>query len=132
MVTPLESIALAWIERHPEYHALLERPGQPLDQAYPAGGDGTTNPFLHLSLHLALAEQLTIDRPPGIRQAVSLLQRGLADEHAAAHAAIDCLAELLWQAQSALAAAPAGQAEETIMADLTARYLDCVQRKASI
>ena len=34
-----------------------------------AGG----NPFLHLSMHLSISEQCSIDQPPGIRQAVELL-----------------------------------------------------------
>ena len=65
-LTDLERIAAAIIVRHPEYHATLEAPEETLDRDFrPESGD--VNPFLHLSLHLAIAEQLAIDQPPGIR-----------------------------------------------------------------
>ena len=37
------------------------------------GADGQQNPFLHLSMHLSISEQCSIDQPRGIRQAVELL-----------------------------------------------------------
>src|SRR5262245_23467374 len=56
IVTPLEAIAVRWIELHPEYHALLEDPERALTEEFTVER-GVTNPFLHLSMHLALAEQ---------------------------------------------------------------------------
>ena len=46
---------------------------------------GRTNPFLHLSMHLTLTEQLSIDQPRGIRQAVELLAARRGSMHAAQH-----------------------------------------------
>jgi hypothetical protein len=94
----LEHIAAGIVARHPEYHAIVEHPDRHLARDYsPEAGD--VNPFLHLSLHLALAEQLGIDQPRGIRAQVERLALARGDEHAAQHAAIECLGEMLWHAQ---------------------------------
>jgi hypothetical protein len=65
-LSALEQIALAVISLHPEYHALLEDTDRNLDRNYTPAASGI-NPFLHLSLHLAVEEQLSIDQPPGLR-----------------------------------------------------------------
>ncbi len=96
--TPLQSIAIDWIRRHPEYHAVLEHPETALAAEFPAEA-GQTNPFLHLSLHLSLVEQLQIDQPPGIRSVWTQVLARCADEHDAAHRAMDALATTLWEAQ---------------------------------
>jgi hypothetical protein len=97
-LTPLEAIAADWIGRHPEYHALLDDPERALQAEFPPDG-GRENPFLHLSLHLSVVEQIGIDQPPGIRDAWQALLRATGDEHAAAHRAIEALAETVWEAQ---------------------------------
>lgn len=56
------------------------------------------NPFLHLSLHLAIHEQVSIDQPPGIRAAFNHL-RAKMDPHAAEHVLVECLGETIWRAQ---------------------------------
>ena len=94
----LEQMAAGIVARHPEYHAIVEDPDRHLDRDYrPEGGD--VNPFLHLSLHLAVAEQLGIDQPRGIRAHYERLALARGDEHAALHALLDCLGEVLWHAQ---------------------------------
>jgi hypothetical protein len=97
-LTPLEAMALAIVMEHPEYHGVLADPERHRDREWPPEG-GETNPFLHLSMHLALEEQLSIDQPPGIREALRRLAARHDSEHEARHAAIDCLAEVVWQAQ---------------------------------
>jgi hypothetical protein len=97
-LSELESMALEVILDHPEYHALLEDPHRHLERDY-TPEQGGLNPFLHLSLHLAVAEQLSIDQPRGIRRAFERLRSRLASEHDARHAVLECLAETLWQAQ---------------------------------
>src|SRR3954470_4592349 len=68
ILTPLEAMAADWIAEHPEYHA--ELPDAEAAQAQDYSPErGQTNPFLHLSMHLAISEQLSIDQPPGIRAA---------------------------------------------------------------
>lgn len=96
--TPLQAIALEWMHRHPEYHDLLEQPEAAREAEF-TPESGRENPFLHLSLHLSLVEQLQIDQPPGIRQAWQTLMRTAGDEHEAAHRAMQALAETIWEAQ---------------------------------
>jgi hypothetical protein len=67
-LTPLEAMALAVLVEHPEYHAVLDDRERYLDRDWKAEG-GETNPFLHLQMHLAIEEQVSIDQPPGIRDA---------------------------------------------------------------
>jgi hypothetical protein len=121
VLTPLEAVALRWIEEHPEYHALLSDPERALTEEFTVER-GTTNPFLHLSMHLALAEQLSIDQPPGVRGHFQRLAARTGSEHAAAHEAMECLGTVVWQAQrSSLPADPAA---------INAAYLDCLARRA--
>ena len=97
-LSDLEKIAAALIAKHPEYHATFAEPERFVDHDYsPEAGD--INPFLHLSLHLAVAEQLTIDQPPGIRALFERIRDARGDEHEALHAVIECLGEVIWQAQ---------------------------------
>lgn len=114
---PLQALAAALIQRHPEYHALLDDAEASLEREWlPELGE--TNPFLHLGLHLAIAEQLSIDQPCGIRSQHQALCARLGDEHAAQHALMECLVETLWQSQST------GEAPDT------AAYLACIERQA--
>ena len=94
----LEQVAVEVIADHPEYHSLLESPERNLDRDFTPDG-GAMNPFLHLSLHLAVAEQLAIDQPPGIRAEFERIRTARGDEHAALHAVLECLGETMWQAQ---------------------------------
>ncbi len=99
--TPLEGLertAIGLILLHPEYHALLDDPERVADSEFPPEG-GATNPFLHLSLHLAVAEQLSIDQPRGIAAAYRELVARKDSEHDALHAVVECLGETVWRAQ---------------------------------
>lgn len=111
-----EATAADLIAEHPEYHALLEDPRAAVEREFTPEG-GQMNPFLHLSLHLAIAEQISIDQPPGIKAAYFALRRTL-EVHDAEHAIMECLGEALWRAQRNNAPMD-GEA-----------YLDCVRRKA--
>ena len=84
--------------RIPEYHALLDQPERYKERDYlPESGE--TNPFLHLSMHLAIAEQLSVDQPPGIVERYQRLLKHHGDPMQAQHAIIDCLGEMIWQVQ---------------------------------
>ena len=97
-MSDLERIAADLIAQHPEYHAFVEQPERFVDRDFgPEGGE--TNPFLHLALHLAVAEQLAVDQPPGIRAQFERLRVAWGDEHAALHAILECLGEVVWHAQ---------------------------------
>ena len=115
-LSALERIALQVILLHPEYHALLDAPERNLDRDY-APEHGAMNPFLHLSLHLAIEEQLSIDQPPGIRTAFEQLRAKTGAEHDAKHALLECLAETIWQAQRGNTAPD------------QALYLECLEQK---
>lgn len=97
-LSELEGIAVEHIGRHAEYHALLDDPARHREREW-TPEMGQTNPFLHLSLHLSISEQLSIDQPPGVRAAYQRLLARAADAHAAQHEVMDCLAEMIWQAQ---------------------------------
>ena len=97
-LTPLESMALSVVLEHTEYHAVLGDRERYLDRDWkPEGGE--TNPFLHLMMHVAIEEQLSIDHPPGIRAAVNALATKHGSMHDARHDVMECLAEMIWQAQ---------------------------------
>jgi hypothetical protein len=93
-----EQPALEAILAHPEYHAILDQAERYRERDYlPEFGE--TNPFLHLSMHLALAEQVSIDQPAGIRERYRKLLELRGEAMQAQHEAIDCLAEMVWQSQ---------------------------------
>ena len=94
----LEKTAVGLVALHPEYQAIVETPERHLERDF-VPESGTVNPFLHLSLHLAIAEQVAIDQPRGIRAHFERLRASRDDEHAALHALLECLGETLWQAQ---------------------------------
>ncbi|WP_028537130.1 DUF1841 family protein [Paludibacterium yongneupense] len=94
----LEAVAFGVILQHPEYHALLDQAERYLESDW-APEDGQTNPFLHLSLHMAIEEQRSIDQPFGIRSLYAQLALRRGDEHAAQHEIMDCLGEMIWHAQ---------------------------------
>ena len=94
----LETVALEIALLHPEYHPVLDHPDRFREQAYfPELGE--TNPFLHMSLHMALEEQLSIDQPKGVANAFAALAARAGDRHAALHEGIECLAEMVWRSQ---------------------------------
>ncbi|MEI7431634.1 MAG: DUF1841 family protein [Betaproteobacteria bacterium] len=111
-----ETTAADLIEQHPEYHALLENPEAAVEQEYTPEG-GQMNPFLHLSLHLAIADQISIDQPQGIRASYHALRQRL-EVHDAEHAIMECLGETLWRAQ---------REGGTMDGE---HYLECVRRSA--
>ena len=112
---PLEQQLVAVIQLHPEYHAMLSH-----TQAEYLPEQGQSNPFLHMSMHLALREQISTDRPVGIAACYHKLKNKLADAHEAEHSLMECLAEALWQAQRQQSAP-----DETL-------YLLCLQKQAQI
>ncbi|RZL62733.1 MAG: DUF1841 family protein [Variovorax sp.] len=114
----LETIAAGWIDHHPEYHADLADADAAVARVYD-GKDGRENPFLHLSMHLSISEQCSIDQPRGIRQAVELLAARRDSLLVAHHEAMECLGRMMWESQRA-GRAPDGDA-----------YIACVQRRAT-
>jgi hypothetical protein len=93
---PLEKQIVDVIIMHPEYHALLE--GSADDQVY-FPELGQTNPFMHMGFHLAIRDQVAMDRPNGITSIYQQLLNKYADVAAVEHLFMEHLAECLWQAQ---------------------------------
>ena len=114
----IETIASQWLEEHPEYHPDFADSALALEKMYDVE-DGKTNPFLHLSMHLSISEQCSIDQPRGIRQALELLTAKRNSLHDAHHEAMDCLGQMVWESQRA-GRPPDGAA-----------YIDCVQQHAT-
>lgn len=98
VLTPMEMIAGDWMQEHPEYHDLLLDPEKSLEQDY-TPERGETNPFLHLSMHLSISEQISVDQPPGIRVIAEKLTKKLGSEHEAQHAIMECLGQVMWESQ---------------------------------
>lgn len=109
----LENIGLDVMLLHPEYHDLLSAAEKHKARDF----TDESNPFLHMSLHLALEEQLQIDQPPGVRAGVDALLARKGDRHNALHEAIECLAEMMWQSQKDKTPPDAGF------------YLDCLRKR---
>ena len=91
-------MALDWCLLHPEYHEHLSSQEHAIARQFSVDS-GQTNPFLHLSMHLAIAEQLGIDQPTGIRESYNTLSMRLGSRHEAAHRIMECLGETLWRSQ---------------------------------
>ncbi|WP_034297117.1 DUF1841 family protein [Herbaspirillum sp. RV1423] len=97
ILTPLEAIARDWIAQHPEYDDALADVEQALAADYSV--EQGHNPFLHLSMHLSISEQISIDQPPGIRKAFQALAQRKGSEHEAHHEIMECLGEMIWNSQ---------------------------------
>lgn len=115
---PMQQLAWPWVQAHPEYHAELTDEASALALDYPVEA-GRTNPFLHLSMHLSISEQMAIDQPAGIRQAVELLAARRGSLHEAQHTAMEALGAMIWESQRS-GTPPDGQA-----------YLERVRRAAT-
>jgi hypothetical protein len=95
---PLEQLILDVILAHPEYHGVLDPGGKSFNEDYSPEA-GNLNPFLHMSMHIAIKEQIQTDRPAGIRELCTALLEKVNDLHEMEHQAMNCLGESLWLAQ---------------------------------
>lgn len=93
---PLENLVANVVAQHPEYHAMLSNDA--LDHDW-TPEQGETNPFLHMGMHITLAEQLGSDRPQGIRDVYGKIVAKFGQPHEAEHKIMDCLGLILWEAQ---------------------------------
>ncbi len=96
LLSPLAAQIVKVIEEHPEYQSFIERSSTEVESL---PEPGQSNPFLHLGLHLAIRDQLAINRPAGIREVFERLANESGDPHAAEHVMLECLAVSLWEAQ---------------------------------
>jgi len=110
----LEQAIATVIAAHPEYHEMLAQPDV-LTREFPGQGE-QANPFLHMAMHITIVEQITSDRPAGIRALYDSLRGRFRDYHELEHAIMQCLSESLWEARER------GQPPDE------RRYLACVRR----
>lgn len=94
-LSSVEQQILAVILEHPEYHALLQQEAPYQQQEFLLH----ENPFIHMSLHLAIRDQIHLDRPVGIKMIFQTLLSKYSDQMVVEHLMLDCLAEILWSAQ---------------------------------
>ena len=81
---PLEKIIADVISQHPEYHAILNDIDSALGKEYlPESGE--SNPFMHMGMHIAIHEQLSANRPEGIREIYQKIATRCGDAHEAEH-----------------------------------------------
>lgn len=112
---PLEQMIAQIVQQHPEYHALLGDEDANIDKDY-TPEMGEINPFLHMSMHIAIAEQLSVDRPAGIKTMYQQLLAKFSDGHVVEHHIMECLGQMMWEAQRNQAA-PDDQ-----------QYMECLRR----
>ena len=98
IMQPLEALIAGIIVQHPEYHNLLEDSPAALETDFDPDA-GESNPFLHMGLHITIQEQVGADRPIGIRDLYEIGLERLGDAHLLEHRIMECLGEVLWQAQ---------------------------------
>lgn len=91
-LSDLEKKIVELITKHPEYQTYMS--SSYLEKNFEHG-----NPFLHLSLHLALQEQIQINRPQGIQTVYLKLINKHIDSHQVEHAMMEVLEYILWEAQ---------------------------------
>jgi len=96
-LSALESMVAQVISEHPEYQSIFNSETS-LEQEYFVE-DGQTNPFLHMGLHISLHEQISTDRPAGVRALYQQLQTKFGHAHDTEHKMMECLTESLWLAQ---------------------------------
>ena len=118
MLQPLEEMIVGVVALHPEYHGLLDNVDTTDKDWLP--DDGETNPFLHMGMHIAIQEQLSTDRPAGIAGLYTQIVQQIGDAHEADHKVMECLGEMLWQAQ-----------RDNRMPDEGA-YLNCLKKLAGL
>lgn len=95
---PIEGVILDVILAHPEYHGLLDEGEKAVSLDY-SPENGSINPFLHMSMHIAIKEQIATDRPAGITAACQAVLGKSSDQHEMEHRVMECLGEALWRAQ---------------------------------
>jgi hypothetical protein len=111
----MESIIAQIIKQHPEYNDTLSDYDKFIEKDYsPEMGD--SNPFMHMSMHIAITEQLMTDQPQGIKSLYQQLCTKLQDKHNAEHLIMECLANMIWESQ-----------KQQSMPDMN-KYLQCIKK----
>lgn len=108
---PLEQQIVSLIQAHPEFQPAFEQ-DEHLAIDYPM--DPTINPYLHIGLHLTILEQISLDRPVGIRDIYQQLTKQIGNTHEAEH----LMMQVLTNAIDAAIQDPNGNAEQVYLQNL--------------
>lgn len=90
----VESELLAVILLHPEYHSLFDSAQKEKQEFIPE-----ENPYIHMSLHMAIREQIRMDKPLGTKEIYNNLQKIKQNPHEVEHIMMTVMAKLLWESQ---------------------------------
>ena len=77
---PLEEQLVSIIKIHPEYQTIIDN----IDSEY-FHELGEVNPFLHINLHSALRDQLSLNQPKGVKEVHQKLFNHYKDSHEVEH-----------------------------------------------
>ena len=91
-LTQLEQQIVDVIIDHPDYQPLFEQSVNALEQQ-------RENPFLHLGLHLAIRDQIALNKPIGIAAIYQTLYQQHQNAHHVEHLMMEPLAACLWASQ---------------------------------
>ena len=118
ILTPLESIAADWIGEHPEYQRELADPDAAQADYSPERGQTQSVPA---SVDASGDQRAVVDRPAAghSRARTSKLAARLGSTHDAQHAIMECLGQIIWDAQ------------RTSTPPDTDAYLALIERRAS-
>ena len=94
LLSALEQQLLSIIKAHHEYIFIFEDLDS-LNEDY----ETDQNPFLHMSLHLSVIEQVTTNRPLGIRNVYQKAYRRMGNEHDVQHLFMEIMADIIYESQ---------------------------------
>jgi len=114
-LSAMEEIIVNIINLHPEYHAMLSNENDYIDKDY-LPENSETNPFLHMAMHISIHEQLSTQRPVQITNLYQQLLAKYQDQHDVEHHMMECLGQMIWQAQ-----------RDNVLPDETL-YVACIQK----
>lgn len=97
ILNPTEAIICEVIKEHPEYHATIENTNS-VDKDF-TPESGLSNPFLHMGLHIAIREQLTTNRPVGIKNIFTELVNKYGNSTKVEHLIMENLVEIIMVSQ---------------------------------
>lgn len=116
-LTALEAIIVDVLKRHPEYQSIFSHQ-EAFENFQINLNQGDHNPFFHLSLHVAILEQVGANRPQGIKEIYKRLCQKHRDNTEAEHKMMEILAHALYTANQAT-----GVADEKIYLENLRRLL---------